>query len=145
MSAMAYVDLNPIRAGMAATPETSTYTSIRARILGKQTNAALTQAIAHLIRNGDLRHFKQPVRPLMGFADRNRTSTEPVLPMHEQDYLQLVDSTGRIAHPNKRGQIDPSIQPILGRVGLSIDAWQEASTTFTQAYRRGTLRFKRSA
>ncbi|SEL59592.1 hypothetical protein SAMN05444515_12313 [Ectothiorhodospira marina] len=32
LSCMAYVDLNPVRAGMAATPETSAHTSIRERI-----------------------------------------------------------------------------------------------------------------
>ena len=29
---MAYVDLNPVRAGMADTPETSSYTSIQERL-----------------------------------------------------------------------------------------------------------------
>jgi REP element-mobilizing transposase RayT len=33
LSAMAYVDLNPIRAGMAATPEASDYTSLQARLV----------------------------------------------------------------------------------------------------------------
>ena len=34
LSAMAYVDLNPVRAGMAETPETSDYTSIQERLGG---------------------------------------------------------------------------------------------------------------
>ena len=32
LAAMAYVDLNPVRAGMAETPETSGYTSIQERL-----------------------------------------------------------------------------------------------------------------
>lgn len=34
LAAMAYVDLNPVRAGIAATPEESDYTSIQERLRG---------------------------------------------------------------------------------------------------------------
>ena len=145
MAAMAYVDLNPIRAGLAETPETSEFTSVRARILGKQTDSTLAKSIATLVKQGELNHFETPIRSLMGFSGSELTETQPVLPMYEPDYLQLVDSTGRIARPGKRGQVDPTIEPIISRLGLSVDEWVHYSTAFRRAYRNGTLRLNRSA
>jgi REP element-mobilizing transposase RayT len=46
LAAMAYVDLNPIRAGMAETPEESDYTSVQARLLPEVVQQRLTETIA---------------------------------------------------------------------------------------------------
>ena len=86
----------------------------------------------------------------MGFSD----SIEPdagsgqdsdVLPMREQDYLQLVNASGRIFAHGKRGRIDPPVAPILDRLGLSLAQWTEVSTDFRQHYRNGNLRLKKTA
>lgn len=143
LTAMAYVDLNPIRAGTAKTPESSDYTSIRTRILGEPADKRLALAIRELIKKGDLEQFADPVRPLMRFSGNK--PNEPVLPMTEAQYIELVDSTGRIAHRNKHGQIDPQTKPILERLGLSTDAWCEASLHFRSNYWNGQLRTKRIA
>ena len=60
LTAMAYVDLNPIRAGIAATPESSEFTSIETRL----------RAIAASMRAGQGSTAAYPDVPLLAFADR---------------------------------------------------------------------------
>ena len=101
LSCMAYVDLNPIRAAMAETPETSDHTCIKARIAAKQTKLDLPKTIASFVGS----------------------SAEKIgLPFMEDDYLNLVDWTGRIMRDDKRGVIDNHLPSILERLemGLSL-------------------------
>ena len=64
---MAYVDLNPVRAGLATRPETSGYTSIRERV---QPAFNLQHAVKNQYQAGDLLEFKAPLKPLLQFEDR---------------------------------------------------------------------------
>ena len=95
LACMAYVDLNPIRAGLAQTPETSKYTSVQDRLL----HAAPTR----------LRRFRDQGDP-------------DGIPMAYSDYLQLVDWSGRTIRACKRGFIPPSAPPVLDRLHMDHDA-----------------------
>ena len=131
LAAMVYVDLNPIRATIARSPEESEFTSIKARIDDNRGSKSLRIAIAEMTETGVLNHFPVPLRPLMAFAatrplpttenraDQNR------LPLQEADYLALVDATGRVSARGKRGRIDPALEPILARLSSSADSWFE--------------------
>ena len=150
LTAMAYVDLNPIRARVAETPEGSEYTSIRARLQDNYRQNTQSGSVLRMLKRGELHHFDGPIRPLMGFADSiepmtNSPQAVDVLPMREPDYLQLVDATGRLVAHGKRGRIDPSLTPILDRLGLSTAQWAAASSAFRQHYRSGNLRLKKAA
>jgi len=90
LACMAYVDLNPIRAAMARTPEQSDYTSIQERI--KDTE------------NSCLRSF--------GNEDENS------IPFNLKDYLELVDWGGREVKCHKRGYIPANAPPILTRLNM---------------------------
>ena len=63
---MAYVDLNPVRAGIATKPETSRYTSIQERI---QPAFDLEHAIRDQRRCGDLLDFISVLKPLLHFEN----------------------------------------------------------------------------
>jgi REP element-mobilizing transposase RayT len=90
LACMAYVDLNPIRAAMAKTPEQSDYTSIQERIRQPEQNA---------------------LRP---FAEQE---TEGI-PFNLKDYLELVDWAGREVKCHKRGYIPAHAPPILTRLRM---------------------------
>jgi len=90
LACMAYVDLNPVRAAIAKTPEQSDYTSIQERILHPQDSW---------------------LRP---FAEQEENG----IPFDLQEYLQLVDWGGREIKCNKRGYIPTQAPPILIRLRM---------------------------
>lgn len=131
LTAMAYVDLNPVRAGAAATPEDSEFTSVYARIQ------------QHTLRPRTRRsreRFSTP--PMLPFHDEC-ASDHPTLPMHFKDYLQLLDWTGRVVRPDKPGAIDANIPPILVRLQLDPDAWRATMRVGGNRFGRALGRFER--
>ncbi|MDO6777229.1 transposase [Shewanella sp. 3_MG-2023] len=110
LACMAYVDLNPIRAKMAATPETSDYTSIQRRI-----NSAI---------NGE-----QP-KALLPFVGNERLNMPKGLMYSVKDYIVLVEDTGRIIREDKRGAISSSSQAILNRLNIPAENWLKITTEF---------------
>jgi REP element-mobilizing transposase RayT len=115
LSCMAYVDLNPIRAKMAKTPETSNHTSIQKR----------TEAIQQ--------HKSQPHK-LLPLVGNPRQDMPQGIAFSLQDYCELVDTTGRIIRANKAGIIDSAQSPILCRLGLSEEQWITLTTEFEQHF-----------
>ena len=101
ISAMIYVDLNPIRAGMARTLEASIHTSIHARLRELQQGA--------------------PETLLMPFDATGRTTW--AIPFGLEDYVALADWTGREPRPGKRGSIAKGSPPILHRLGIEPEAF----------------------
>jgi len=150
LAAMVYVDLNPVRARLAETPEDSEYTSIRARLQHDRQAPTRPGPVTRMLERGELRHFGLPIRPLLGFANRiertdDTNAASDTLPVREADYLRLVDHTGRLIVEGKPGRLAPSVAPILDRIGLSHSEWVLVSTNFRQHYRGGTLRLRKVA
>lgn len=122
LTAMAYVDLNPVRAGVAATPEASTFTSIYERI-------KRFRDIEENDRNVISTSPRIPLLPFRGDA----TEHECALPYQLRDYLQLVDWTGRSIRDDKPGFIDSKLPPLLNRLSIDDEVWRDAMR------RRGTV------
>ena len=109
LACMAYVDLNPVRAKIADTPEKSEFTSINKRI--------------NVVKN------KQPalscLESFVGIQEK-----EIGIPFRLIDYLELVDWTGRIIREGKRGAIQHNLPPILKRLEIDFKAWAILTTEF---------------
>jgi len=131
LSCMAYVDLNPIRAAIADTPEASDHTSLKERI---QPSFNLAEAIQHQIEQQALNNFCVPPKPLLGFEGVIRNGPQRGILFGFEYYLELVDCTGRISRSDKRGVIDEKALPILERLNLDPGRWCERATRFEATY-----------
>jgi hypothetical protein len=109
LSCMVYVDLKPIRAKMALTPELSDHTSVKKRIkllaIGEPTPSCI----------------ESPV----GIQEQTIG-----IPFELKDYLELVDWTGRIIRDDKRGAIECDLPSILQRLSLDGEACKILTTEF---------------
>ncbi len=127
LSCMAYVDLNPVRADIAATPEASDHTSIQERI---NPGFNLEKAITQQTEKCDLLDFKTPLKPLLHFEAALSNKSLDGIPYGFQDYLELVDWTGRIIRDDKRGFIDNRLPSILQRLQIPFAQWHTNTTRF---------------
>ncbi len=119
---LAYVDLNPIRANMAKTPETADHTSIKRRI-------------QHTLKVSQPNHPKQQVTGLMPFVGYPRENMPKGVPFRLTDYLELVDWTGRILREDKRGSIAEQLPPILDRLNFETKHWLYLSKHFESPFK----------
>ena len=106
LTCMSYVDLNPIRAKMAQTPEGSDYTSIQQRI-GQWHKTRLAQDT-----------LTTPPPKLMPLIKQHRDTHQHSIGFTLKDYIELVDWSGRAVRENKRGAIDHAEPPVLQRLGI---------------------------
>ena len=135
---MAYVDLNPVRAGLAATPEKSDFTSAQERISDLKSADVVSTADAKDVRieHGSNAGRLAPVElePKRKKAREKccgrRASNKGCLFMTLAQYLQLLDWTGRQLKPGKRGTIPKNAPPILDRLNLSAELWLHAVEHF---------------
>jgi len=128
---MAYVDLNPVRAGIAETPEDSDHTSIQRRIRALQ--AAVEPEGARAQQTPEPEAPLQPLE-LLPFAGGERQDGPKGLPFHLPDYLELVNWTGQAVRDDKRGAISQDLPPILERLGIDGQAWLRLATQFESSF-----------
>lgn len=116
-----YIDLNPIRAGIAKTPEQSDFTSVQERIKEYRRSSSKKQT------HHKLKH--QTIVPLVNIEEitQNAISLE--------EYLDLVDKTGRLIVQGK-ANITKELIPILTRLNISSENWLTTTKDFKIKFKR---------
>ena len=140
---MAYVDLNPIRAGLAATPETSEFTSVKERIEDRASAAEVSTPDAQDVRveHGEKAGWLAPMalepprRKVREKMTARRASNKGCLSMTLDQYLSLLDWTGRQIRKDKVGAISADCAPILERLECSAETWVDFVKNFRKRFR----------
>jgi hypothetical protein len=115
VAAMAYVDLNPVRAKICGTFEASAQTSARVWLTEiKQDVTAAERPLA-------------PIAVIRGLS---------VLRMTQTGYLSLVDYTGRQIRADKRGAIEGAPPAALVRLGYRAGTWTRQVLAVRSDYSR---------
>jgi hypothetical protein len=128
LATCAYIDLNPVAAGIAATPEASPHTSVHARVEHCREQGRLDDLQA--ARDGSVAapqaaegldgHWLCPLNDERG---RDASRAGPLEGMSLGRYLQLVDWTSRLVRQRK-ARVSEQVGSILERLGTSAEVWQ---------------------
>jgi REP element-mobilizing transposase RayT len=138
LAAMAYTDLNPVRAAMTEEIEQSDHTSAQQRVhelkdIGTQKHRSATQQQSSSEGSKITASTKPaPQAPLLPFDPVEASKAS--IPFAFKDYLELLETTGRAVHPKKRGYIPDKIPPILSRLGISLEAFIKHSDHFMERF-----------
>jgi hypothetical protein len=111
LSCMAYVDLNPIRAGMAKTLQSSDFTSIQERLKTKASRDA----------NASGANSTRLLSPFSGESESPLPSH--CLPTKFEDYLALVAATGRRVGSRQPAVMPPDAQRTLTHLAMDSQQW----------------------
>jgi len=140
MACMAYVDLNPLRAGLAQTPESSEFTSVRERFEAECVARGETRKLESQQQGSQLKAQEKqkpqsaawltPVEDIVADEEFGRWGVSLA------EYLELVDVTGRMLVEGKRGTIPIHLAPVLTRLELRAETWVRSVESYRTIFQR---------
>ena len=151
IAGLIYVDLNPVRAGAAETPEASDFTSGQDRIVARQARKKLKRLKKEKKRSETKGELTPEQAELVESVKRELTrddwlssfgstsiegESNTFLNMDLDDYLELLDWTGRQVREGKRGKIPGHLAHILERLEIEADAWVHTVLHFGKLFHR---------
>ncbi len=150
LATCAYIDLNPLAAGVAASPESSDFTSLKQRVdhvqsQGKTNVLAASElgSVAGSFAAGDIEKFLW----LVPIEDRRHGSNAQTISQREGmlesfslgSYLLLVDYTARLYRDGK-ARLNSAVAGVFERLGTSEEFWsQQIKKMLTSRDLRGNV------
>ncbi len=135
---MAYVDLNPIRAGISNSLEDSDYTSIKERISPdyQSDQLKILQVDSEKLISATKSDNPIPIRPLASFADTKVSIADSKIPMQFDDYVELLNSTRYALIGDLQGDMVQRTTEILKNMGFNGAEWIGVSQQFESQYQK---------
>lgn len=141
VTCMAYVDLNPVRAGVSESLEASDFTSIQERLIRQaQRVRAPNYRQQRLLRRRTCKHLQKPRtgQQLRGFTEPGRLATATALPLERRAYFALLDASVRAVRQQRETGIE-ALRPLgphttLAQLGMQGHTWIKAVTEFHSHY-----------
>ena len=135
LTCMTYVDLNPIRAGAAPSPDASPYTSAFLRIKSRQIGPGLGNSI-------EKPKGRRPDEWLLPFEQNGEQGLGKLLDLTLDQYLNILDWTGRGLMEAGKRSIPDELAPILERLHVDSSKWPETVENFGRCFYRAAGREK---
>ena len=141
VACMVYVDLNPIRSGLADTPESSAFTSAYDRITAHQAQLEIDQPVLEHHQNpgrrsGEKRIQAEVVTWLCPLNDNLETWSHALLSLSTDEYLELLDWTGRHLSSGKTGAIPSELLSIMDRLQVKSERWLDTVQNYGRSFHR---------
>ncbi|MFO0923980.1 MAG: hypothetical protein U0905_15985 [Pirellulales bacterium] len=131
LACAAYVDLNPIRACLAESLDTSEHTSVFFRIQALMGKSGVDDFLCPLFMDEQA----DPLGP-MPSRTKVRCSDKGFLWFSLADYLSLLDWTSRQRAGDKTGVVSETVPHILDRLAISESTWMDVSCKFGKLFSR---------
>jgi len=144
LATCAYIDLNPLAAGIAEVPETSEHTSIKEHVQTQGRTEDLKAAGQGSVAGSNASAGLEEAHWLCPIEDRRQldSSREGMLEGFSLgSYLLLVDYTGRLFREGKAA-VSRKVAGILERLGRTEGVTMKTITTRTEIASDGTLRLE---
>ena len=127
LATCAYIDLNPVAAGIATVPEASPHTSIKQRVdhvrkAGALTTLRIAGAAKSIAAAADLEQIHW-LCPLQDRRSQGAPREGMLAGFSLPGYLELVDWTARLCRTGK-ARITEKVAGIMARLGTSAEFWQ---------------------
>jgi hypothetical protein len=130
-----YVDLNPIRAGEADSPETARYTSVFQRLMAESQPKNSSKRADGWMAELTLRPETKAGEKL-AYSSRTgrRASDLGIIPISLENYVNLLNWTANVIKSGQRDTIPSDLEAVLDHLDVNHEAWLETIEDYEKSF-----------